>query len=518
MCYRPLRIFNPSHNLTTRDKVWLTIPCGKCCECRKRQRNDWYVRAFFEYLYTRNVKHGTVFFVTLTYENKELPLFHDFFTDETQACFSKPNVQKFIKRLRMAIIRRFRIPEDQQKDVLKYFVCSERGLQTDRPHHHALIYVNYPLSWMDAETVKFLIEAHWIHGIVNFGRKTKNIPHPGIVSSAKAIFYTCKYVAKDLYFDYENTPKGAQPFHLQSQGFGSYMIDYYGFKYGSEQALQYLIDGTIVIPSEGRVSKNGYHYAIPQYINRKVLYDYESEYLGTSRVDYETGEVRNRQIYKVTYTLNALGLEVKKYQSIHSVEFQQQEFTRILGSFKHIINDDESLNLLTSRVPVYNPPYSFTSVDEYADFIRENYINQSDHFKLNLTLYTTLFKDRVVVPLFDNSYFDDDSEHPFESALLYLDELYEHDPNSLIAASPIENIGLVFDSLHRSDYVKSIIASRTYAHTLDEHKYSIYETLIAIQNVCLRVMGMREEREQAHQQYLYDCAKLKRARHFKLPI
>lgn len=518
MCYRPLKIFNPSRNLTTRDKIWLEVPCGKCYECRKRQRNDWFVRAFFEYMYTRDVKHGQVFFVTLTYEQAQLPLFHDWVDDTTRPCFSKLNVQKFLKRLRMALIRKFRIPKDQQKEILKYFICSELGMQTDRPHHHGLLYINYPLSRLDIEAVKTLIEAHWIHGFVNFGRRTSNIPIPGVISSAKGIFYVCKYIGKDLYLNYENTVKAAQPFHLQSQGFGYYMIDYYGLKSGNFEALQFLIDGTFVIPSEGRISKEQYTYAIPQYINRKVLYDYESEYLYTSQFDENTGEVRKRQHYKVTYTLNALGLEVKKYQSIHSIEFQQQEFDRILGSIRNVINDDKSLSILTSRVPVFNPPYSFTCVDEYADFIKENYFDCTDRDRLNLALYTSLFKDRIVVPTFDNNYFDDESTHSLQSALLYLDELYQHDINSLIAAQPIDKLGLVYDSLHHSDFIKSSLASHTYAHQLNPQKYSIYETLIAIQNCLLYVIGLRNEEQKAQEQYLYDCAKLKKSNYSLQPI
>ena len=89
----------------------LMVPCGKCDGCRAGARMDWAIRMYHESQeYDRNA------FITLTYEHAPEKLV-------------KPDLQKFIKRLRKHSNRK-----------LRYFACGEYGEETNRPHYHMILF------------------------------------------------------------------------------------------------------------------------------------------------------------------------------------------------------------------------------------------------------------------------------------------------------------------------------------------------------------------------------------------
>lgn len=91
----------------------LYIPCGKCPGCAANKAKEWSIRMIHEgRLYDRNS------FLTLTYDPEKCP-----------EKINKPDVQKFIKRLRKASDR-----------PIRYFVTGEYGETTRRPHYHAIIF------------------------------------------------------------------------------------------------------------------------------------------------------------------------------------------------------------------------------------------------------------------------------------------------------------------------------------------------------------------------------------------
>lgn len=127
----------PSH--FTSNKKFITVPCGKCCECRETYFNSIFQRAlcesFSSYLY----------FVTLTYDDKHIP-FVDL--DGTRILYADySHIQLMIKRLRNSnvLCRDFR-----------YLCVNEFGDKFSRPHFHLIFFV--AKSDKDDELTKYLLE------------------------------------------------------------------------------------------------------------------------------------------------------------------------------------------------------------------------------------------------------------------------------------------------------------------------------------------------------------------------
>lgn len=173
MCTNPKRILNRSNHWDETMPLYLTVPCGKCFECRQRQRNDWFIRCYYQWQTAG--WHG--FFYTLTFNQENLPISCGIPT------FSKRKVQLFLKRLRH-YLKSYGIK-------LKYMITSEFGELRDRPHHHAIFFVD---KWMNPVLFYKLVEKAWQYGFVKYGDNF------GIVNSASGISYVTKYITKDLAF------------------------------------------------------------------------------------------------------------------------------------------------------------------------------------------------------------------------------------------------------------------------------------------------------------------------------
>lgn len=96
------------------------VPCGKCEACLHNRKMDWMFRLLQEYRYCESA-----YFVTLTYDDEHIP-----FDKNGFPCVCKSDVQKFFKRFRKSIYP-FKI---------RYFLISEYGPKTFRPHYHLLLF------------------------------------------------------------------------------------------------------------------------------------------------------------------------------------------------------------------------------------------------------------------------------------------------------------------------------------------------------------------------------------------
>ena len=95
------------------------INCGQCLSCRILYAKQWAERCYLESLY-----HESNFFVTLTYEDKFIPLSKNgYFT------LRKEHFQKFMKDLRNHLDYKVR-----------FFAVGEYGDSTYRPHYHTLLF------------------------------------------------------------------------------------------------------------------------------------------------------------------------------------------------------------------------------------------------------------------------------------------------------------------------------------------------------------------------------------------
>lgn len=112
------------------------VPCGKCLDCRRRISSEWQFRL------NQEVKlHKHSFFVTLTYDSKNLP---------KGSNLNYRDVQLFFHRLR----HHFKF---------RYFCIGEYGWNgTNRPHYHIIL---FPTSNPHLCTSRLLAEV-WNKGFV----------------------------------------------------------------------------------------------------------------------------------------------------------------------------------------------------------------------------------------------------------------------------------------------------------------------------------------------------------------
>lgn len=99
------------------------VPCGKCEGCLKKKQSDWISR-----LYVESLMSLSSFFVTLTYDENHLP-----FPEGVNV----KDVQLFMRRFKKKSPYKF-----------KYFVVSEYGSISSRPHYHILFFFRDRYDWI----------------------------------------------------------------------------------------------------------------------------------------------------------------------------------------------------------------------------------------------------------------------------------------------------------------------------------------------------------------------------------
>lgn len=146
----------------------IELPCGRCTGCRLEYSRQWALRCHHE-----AQMHDDNAFITLTYNNENLP--------EDQS-IHKDELQKFFKRLRK-----------NSGVKLRYFACGEYGEKNNRPHYHAIIFgFGFPDKYLYSKTKRGdllfrspLLEKCWTFGHTLIGNVT-------FESSA----YVARYVMK----------------------------------------------------------------------------------------------------------------------------------------------------------------------------------------------------------------------------------------------------------------------------------------------------------------------------------
>lgn len=244
MCLRPM-----TRKIESRGHMRIvTHPCGKCLECVAQLQNEWANRMSDEF---KQWKHA--YFGTFTYGNScipyldiipsELPsekldylksaianipqsaslakarnrkdLFSDYLTPESLdklsirvPYVSKYDIQCFLKRVRTSYERKYNEPLE-----LKYFICSEYGPCTLRPHYHGIFFSS--ACW---ERLAPFIYKHYTFGAIR-GFHELELRNGGI---SDACAYCAKYCCKPAEFENPYVVAGLipKPFRLMSKGIG----------------------------------------------------------------------------------------------------------------------------------------------------------------------------------------------------------------------------------------------------------------------------------------------------------
>lgn len=169
----------------------ISVPCGHCINCLQDLQNDWSLRLTKELL---SAPERPAVFITLTYNDENLPT--EEFNEETGEIYKYPSVSpkdvnNFIKCLKTKINRLKKKGNYKgYKGALKYFIASEYGPGTHRPHYHGIL---FGLSKKDYD----LINESWNRGFIYLGE-----------ANAKTIRYTSKYCLKPTEFSNPNRESG----------------------------------------------------------------------------------------------------------------------------------------------------------------------------------------------------------------------------------------------------------------------------------------------------------------------
>lgn len=160
------------------------LPCGKCLVCLQSKRNDWAFRLQEEHKVSKSA-----FFVTLTYDNKNLPDY---------GSLNKRDLQLFMKRLR----------KKDEKQRIRYYGVGEYGTETKRPHYHVLVFNSDESS----------IRGSWTKGLVHIG----NVTIASVAYCLKYLVQPDSVPSKKIYDAESETWKEAyqKPFALMSRGYG----------------------------------------------------------------------------------------------------------------------------------------------------------------------------------------------------------------------------------------------------------------------------------------------------------
>lgn len=170
------------------------VPCGKCLECRSLVQSDWCTRLSYEInMFYRNGGIGV--FLTFTYNDDNLPVFAPL----NQPCFRHDDVLKFMDRLNLYMQRTY------GPYMYKYFICSEYGKNTQRPHYHGAFLLQHGVDWTSfVEKCRELWSEHGFMFPKFDGHQYVDNNGLGVTptlrNGAASAKYVSKYITKDLSF------------------------------------------------------------------------------------------------------------------------------------------------------------------------------------------------------------------------------------------------------------------------------------------------------------------------------
>lgn len=246
MCLTPItKRITDSHGKV---KV-VTFPCGHCVECVAKYQNDWKFRLYDEFK-----RWPYAYFCTITYDNENIPTvsvdlenrdrerkfiahflsqhinefknrymysndnFYDYLFAErvdqsidVPVCYKK-DIQNYIKKIREQYFNDF-----GSRLNMKYFICSEYGPNTFRPHYHAIFYTDT----CSPEYFLSLLSQKWTFGNVQGAHRIT--VNQGDKDEMACFAYVAKYCCKPAQFEspYVTTKIAVKPFRMISKGIGS---------------------------------------------------------------------------------------------------------------------------------------------------------------------------------------------------------------------------------------------------------------------------------------------------------
>lgn len=190
------RYISPDHG-----KMIVSFPDHNSFRSGYAKQRSYYVRNYYHYKYIKSI-NGEAFFVTLTYNEKNLPRWFG------HACCDNRDLRWLLNSSGFRQCLR-----DKYGVKLGYFITTEYGEgkgvrgKGNNPHYHAVFYLwtddHSPVfSHISPTRFKVLLKKYWqgvgrrsakdyVKGKVDFGKEG------GVINSAAAISYVSKYCVKD---------------------------------------------------------------------------------------------------------------------------------------------------------------------------------------------------------------------------------------------------------------------------------------------------------------------------------
>lgn len=250
MCYNPITITVKEPNATGGLRR-VAVPCGKCMACLKDYQNAWSIRIQEEFR-----RFGYGYFFTLTYNNDNVPVVVDADSGRLYQSVFKPHVQDWLKRFRTRLLR----ANGKAKEI-KYFVTSEYGPRTLRPHYHGVIFGVGDIDFR-------LLLNDWTS---RYGYATYKLIPARCCGGASR--YVAKYCSKGFFKNPYEEQKIVRPtFHLVSKGFGLSYVD--------RMKEYHLADGDVLnkrldryyslVGDRSRIFVGQFGYKMPRYYRNKI--------------------------------------------------------------------------------------------------------------------------------------------------------------------------------------------------------------------------------------------------------
>lgn len=337
MCYQSMRIKSVSPS----GQKYSFIPCGKCEECRKSYRSQWFFRLSVE-MQKASERGWHIGFFTLTYNDSHLPYYRCLDSngvDHEFPCFRRSDVRRLVLRLRK------KFHHECGVTGLRYLIASEYGDHTRRPHYHGVIAFppsiepSYMLEqiehfWSDdnLDSLGFVFPSEKVYAQQKFLCKS---PYAAALYASK---YCCKDVAHERLFDGFDIPAGDvrefRSFHIQSRSLGLELLK----DLTDEQKYELYKNGLSIVGSDKPLS-------IPLYIRNKIFFD----------PLYITDEKGNRLVRRLaTPFLKKYGCEIfEKKVSFYQGFFQKLQLSDYWSSIGYSFDMSCKCADLASAASIY---------------------------------------------------------------------------------------------------------------------------------------------------------------------
>ncbi|QCS36480.1 replication initiator protein [Capybara microvirus Cap3_SP_414] len=226
-----MKCLHPQSIYSRDQKSTYFVPCGRCYACRQ---NNAKKKAFRLYQQAEAITSAYNYFITLTYNNENL-----YYNEYKKASVNVRDIQLFNKLLRSYGVK------------YKYYVISEYGPTTKRPHYHGLIFSETPI------TENLLFKA-WRRGFVSL-----------FPLNSPRVNYVSQYFNKSC----PPGPNQDKNFSLSSKGLGINYLDKVTFNSFEDYNKHFAIH-------------NGYKLKLPRYY-LQVLTNPKSKYFSfeVSKID-----------------------------------------------------------------------------------------------------------------------------------------------------------------------------------------------------------------------------------------